>query len=211
MKRRRYRHEWEDLAFVDSDFIGGWGAFDSYDGPLEFDGLTPSKAHGMHDAERDTFTIVYATKDDDGTLPVCVPVKLLRQRCTYDKPDNAKAGRVYFEAPCCRRRVRKLALLPSGIRCGRCGSITYRSKRKSGIQRLIHKADLLAGRLECANWYSPPKERPKGMRRETFNRLADEHAALVQEAMRVVRPRIMRAVGRAGIAGQMMAALRYGM
>jgi hypothetical protein len=26
MARRKYKHEWNDLAFIDSDFIKGWGA-----------------------------------------------------------------------------------------------------------------------------------------------------------------------------------------
>jgi hypothetical protein len=207
-----YRHVWDDVAFIDSDFIGGWGAFRGYDGPLEFDNCTPSKAHAIHDCERDMFTVVYGLTDKAGGAlpPIFCAIALERRRCTYDKPDAERGGRVYFRAPCCNRRVRKLALLPQGVRCGRCGSITNRSKRKSGVQRLIHNADLLAGRLECPNWYTPPTERPKNMKRATFNRLADEHARLVAEAMRVIRPRLMRAAGR-GIVGQMSALLRYGM
>jgi hypothetical protein len=210
MALRRYRHEWSDLAFIDSDFIAGWGAFRGYDGPLEFDGCTPSKAHAVHDTDRDTFTVIYGLKGEgSAAAPVHCAIGLERQPCTYDKPGSS-GGRVYFRAPCCRRCVRKLALLPEGVRCARCGSITNTSKRKSGVQRLIHKADLIAGQLDCPNWFTPPKARPKGMRRETFNRLAEEHARLVQQAMAIVRPRLARAARR-GVAAQMGALMRAGM
>lgn len=207
MARIKYRHVWEDLAYIDSDHMTGWGAFKGYQGSVDFEGFEPATAEMEHDEARDVIRIFYVTAK--GEL-VRQTIALQRRRCTYDKPDAVRGGRVYFTSPCCGRRVRKLALLACGMRCGPCGSITNRSKRKSGVQRLIHKADILAGRLDCPNWYTPPNERPKGMRRATFNRLADEHARLVEDAMRVIRPRLMRAAGR-GIVGQMSALLRYGM
>jgi hypothetical protein len=207
MARPKYRHVWEDLAYIDSDHMTGWDAFKGYQGTLTFDGFDPDTAEMEHDEARDVIRLFYVAPK--GEL-VRQTIALERRRCTYDKPDAAKGGRVYFISPCCGRRIRKLALLPQGPRCARCGSITNRSKRKSGVQRLIHKADLLAGRLDCPNWYTPPNERPKGMRRATFNRLADEHAQIVTEAMRIIRPRLMRA-SRHGFVGQMSALLRYGM
>ncbi len=207
MVRRKYQYEWEELAYIDSDFIAGWGAFKGYNGPLEFDGHEPEKAQMEHDEERDVVRIFYATKN--GAL-IQQTIALERRRCTYDKPDAKQGGRVYFTSPCCQRRVRKLAILQQGVRCARCGSITNTSKRKSGAQRLIRRADVIAGRLGCKHWFAPPTERPKGMKRETFNRLADEHAQLVEQAMRVIRPRLARASVR-GTAAQFGAMLRYGM
>ena len=120
------------------------------------------------------------------------------------------AGESTFRAPCCGKRVRKLALLPEGVLCGGCGSIQSASRRKSGLQRLIHKADILAGRLGCKTWYAPPTERPKGMRRDTFYRLVDQQAELVRRANVIIQPRLARA-RRRGQAAYWGAMLRAGM
>lgn len=208
MGARKYRHEWSDLASIDSDFIKGWGAFDGYRGPLDLEGFEPSKAEMEHDEERDVIRIFYVTQA--GEL-IRETVSLERAACHYDKPDSPRGGRVYFRAPCCGQRVRKLAFLQQGVRCARCGSITSSSRRKSGVQRTIHKADLIAGRLGCKTWYEPPTERPKGMRRETFNRLADEHARLVEQAMAVIKPKLAQASARGGVVAEIGALIRYGM
>jgi len=205
MTWRRYEHTWESLAFIEADFMNRWGAFAGYAGSIEFDGFEPAAAEMEHEAERDAVRLFYV--NGAGAI-VRATICLERTRCTYDKPDAR--GRVYFRAPCCGRRVRKLALLPHAVQCGACGLITHASRRKSGAQRLIHKASALADRLECPNWFTAPAARPKHMRRETFNRLADEHARLVTEAMALIGPRLARACER-GMAARMGALLRYGM
>ena len=204
MVRRRYRHEWESLAFIDADFIGGWGAFDGYSGPMEFDGLEPSEADCQHDRERDVFSVFYSGQADG--KPALRRANIILERL----PQTLGGARVHFRAPCCGRRIRKLALLPEGVVCGRCGSITHRSRRKSGLQRLIHKADMLAGQLGCETWFSSPKERPKHMRRERFMRLAEQHAELVRQANVMLGPRLARAARR-GVAAHWGVMLRAGM
>lgn len=219
MARRRHRLVWEDQASISADYLQtSWRLFDPdhrlswKDSPttIQPDGwdIQDIKAtEALYDRERDTLTLIYSGHDGDPDTPRLrtTVVRLERQACQYG------GHRFLFAAPCCGRRVRKLALLPRGVLCGQCGSLTYRSKRKSGVQRTIYRADLLAGRLGCPNWYTAPTERPRGMRRETFNRLADEHARLVRQAMSVIGPRLMRAAGRNGLVGQMTAVLRYGM
>ncbi|MGQ0533500.1 MAG: hypothetical protein ACT4OF_12540 [Caulobacteraceae bacterium] len=218
MARRRHRLLWEDQASISADYLQtSWRLFDpaerrDWNGSQtaiqpdgwDIQGITQTEA--LYDSERQTLTLVYSGHDGDPEKPALrtTVLKLQRQACQYG------GHRFLFVAPCCAKRVRKLALLPRGIACGQCGSLTYRSKRKSGVQRIIHKADVLAGRLDCASWYAPPTERPKGMRRETFNRLAEEHARLVQKAMAIVRPRIARAAAR-GVAAHLAAMMRAGM
>lgn len=69
---------------------------------------------------------------------------------------------------------------------------------------------MLAGRLGCETWYSTSKERPKGMHRRTFEALATRHAEAVQEAMRVIGPRLARAQAR-GPGAYLGALIRAGM
>jgi hypothetical protein len=208
MPARKYHHTWDDLAYIDTAHMQRWGAFEGYSGPLTFEGFDPEKAEWEHDVSRDRGVIVWVSRTRE---LVRATVGLERFPCPYDRPDATRGGRVYFQAPCCGRRVRKLALLPQGVRCGLCGSITSGSKRKSGVQLIIYRAEQLAMRLECANWYSAPVKRPLHMRRETFNELANEHAAVVARAMAIIQPRLVRAAGRSGMLGQMCAVLRYGL
>jgi hypothetical protein len=69
---------------------------------------------------------------------------------------------------------------------------------------------MLACEFGCKNWYTGPTERPKGMRRDTFDKKTEEHALLVDRAMRLIRPRIARA-DRRGQVDQLGAMLRAGM
>lgn len=204
MARRKYRHTWDEVPWMDCDWMNGWddgGAFNGYSGELSTSGELIT-AHGEHDRERDVFSVFYVPKGRDA--PVRANVRLER------RPQARGGSRVYFLAPCCRRSVRKLALLPDGVVCGDCGSIQQPVRRKGRTQRLIHKADMLAGRLGCKTWYSEPTERPKGMHRETFLRLAEEHAEAVRAAMAVVGPRLRRAAARGQMA-YLGALLRAGM
>lgn len=199
MARRKYRHEWEKLAALDADHMAAWGAFKGYRGPVQFAGLDPCLAGVEHDAERGCLRVFY-TMASGALVQERIPLQQL--------PCNYGGARLYFTAPCCGARARKLALLPEGVRCARCGSITQAAKRKSPLQRLIHKADVLAGRLGCESWHAPPRARPKNMHATTFNRLSDEHARAVRAALDALRPSLARASDRGAAAclGVMMRA-----
>lgn len=205
MARRKYRYTWSDVPYIECDWINGWpdgGAFNGYSGKLETSGSL-LQAHAEHDKARDVFSVFYVSEDADAPTRANI---LLERR-----PQARGGARVYFIAPCCGRSVRKLALLPYGVACGRCGSITQEAQRKGRIQRMIHKADMLAGRLGCDTWHSEPKKRPHGMHRETFVRLCEQHAAAVQAAYRVIGPRIARATASRGAVGQFTAMVKWGL
>ncbi len=203
MPRRRYRHTWDEVSWQDTDWMHrGWesSAFDGWSGEMETSGVT-LKAHGEHDTLRDVFSVFYVV---EGHQPTRATIKLERR-------PQAKGGtRIYFIAPCCGRSVRKLAFMAHGAICGGCGSITQPTRRKGKTQRLIHRADMLACKLGCDNWFSEPKERPKGMHRKTFEDLAQRHAEAVRDAMRVIGPRLARAQAR-GPAAYIGALVRAGM
>lgn len=164
---------------MDCDWMGGWedgGAFQGFAGELETSG-TLLTTDAEHDRERDVFSVFYLPKET---------AKPIRANIKLDRRPQARGGsRVYFLAPCCGVSVRKLALLPTGVMCGRCGSITQEARRKGRIQPLIHRADMLAGRLGCDTWFSEPRERPKGMHRQTFIRLAEKHSKAARPSLEV--------------------------
>jgi hypothetical protein len=217
-KRRRYRYTWDQVPWMDCDWISrpGWGddedaprkgggAFDGYSGEMGTSGVEIT-AHVEHDKERDVFGLYYTPAGRNAANPVRAKVQIER------RPQARGGARVYFRCPCCRRSVRKLALLENGVMCAHlgCGSIQQPSRRKGVTQRLVNKADMLAGRIGCGAWYEPPKERPKGMHRKTFEALATRHAAAVRDAMRVIGPRLARAQAR-GAAAYIGALVRAGM
>ena len=63
MARRRYRCSWDDIAWLDANYMAGWGAFDGgRRQTIDFDddGL-PKLAFEMED-DRDAFTVFYQWK-----------------------------------------------------------------------------------------------------------------------------------------------------
>jgi hypothetical protein len=106
--------------------------------------------------------------------------------------------------------VRQVALLPEGGRCGRCGSVTWDSHRKGKLQRLVHRAGQLAARLELDDWFETPTRRPKKMRRDTFERLADRHAEVVSRAHAKAAHRLRKATEK-GPEALLLARLRAGL
>lgn len=214
MARRRYRCTWDDVPWMDCDWIGapGWaddedaprkgrGAFAGFRGEMKTSGVEIT-ANVEHDQERDIFELVYVPASETA---------LTKCKVHLERRPQAKGGaRVYFVAPCCGRSVRKLALLKGLCGCARCASIQQPSRRKGRTQRLIAKAEALAWRLGCETWFSQPKERPKGMHRSTFEDLAQRHAIAVRDAMAVIGPRLSRAQSR-GLGSYMGALARAGM
>ncbi|HYD86765.1 MAG TPA: hypothetical protein VEA80_04775 [Vitreimonas sp.] len=201
MRNRIYSHTWADVAFLDADHIARWGAFDGYRGPVAFEGLNPRKADLEHDKASDALRVFYTC---DGERVLREAIKLERDPCRYG------GERVCFRAPCCGRRTRKLAFLEQGVRCARCGSITTAPRRGGKIERAIIKAETLARRLGCAHWRGPITRRPPYMKRATFDRLADAHAAAVARADLAIAPQMEKAAAR-GPAAQLNVLLRAGL
>src|SRR5690349_8810176 len=101
--------------------------------------------------EGDCFRAFYEWTPRQGEpFAVRSTVRIHRRPCRFG------GSRVYFIAPCCGRRVLRLAALASGLTCGTCGRITWSSRREQRLQRLIRKARKLAIPLELAGWRDTP-------------------------------------------------------
>ena len=186
-KRRKYHHRWDDVSVLDADHIASWGAYEP--GALELVGFdddkpVPSLTYELQESG-DRFRAFYEYKPRDGSdcFPVRSTVYLERRACRFG------GHRVYFIAPCCTRRVLRLAALSSGLKCGECGRLTYDTKRKSPAARQVRRANSLAFRLECEDWFKPPPKRPRYMHRRTFNRLNAQHKDAVTSAVARMGPR----------------------
>jgi len=115
---------------------------------------------------------------DNESYPVRSTVYLERRPCRFG------GTRAFFIAPCCCRRVLRLAAMAGGMTCGDCGRLTYATKLKDPAARKVRRANVLAGRLECEDWFKPPERRPPPhMHRRTFERLAAKHQQVVREAV----------------------------
>ena len=134
-KTRKYHHRWDDVSVLDADHIASWGAYEP--GALELVGFdddkpVPSLTYELQESG-DRFRAFYEYKPRDGGdgFPVRSTVYLERRPCRFG------GHRVYFIAPCCTRRVLRLAALSSGLKCGDCGKLTYDTKRKSPAARQV--------------------------------------------------------------------------
>jgi hypothetical protein len=83
-------------------------------------------------------------------------------------------------------------VLPDGLRCGRCGRVTWDSRREQPLQRLIRKANRRAVALGCDSWREVPYKRPPHMRVERFERLRREHTKLATEINRQIAVRLSK-------------------
>ena len=190
MARRRYRCSWDDIAWLDANYMAGWGAFDGgRRQTIDFDddGL-PKLAFEMED-DRDAFTVFYqwkqTSKADNGD-PIRSRVFLDRRPCRFG------GRRAFFICPSCGRRALRLAVFPEGLRCGPCGRVTWKSRREQPLQRLIRRANKIALKLDCDNWMEQPIARPPHMRLDTFERLKSERAPLVAQINQRIGIRLAR-------------------
>jgi len=80
-----------------------------------------------------------------------------------------------FYCPGCRRQVADLYLQGAYFRCRKCCGLNYRSQRMTRVDRGLEKASRIRKRLGGTGEYADPEpERPKGMRRKTYERLIEE-------------------------------------
>ena len=117
MPARRYRCTWDDIAWLNCDYIAGWGALESgRQETIDFhDDALPKLAMGM-DPDGAAFRATYQWNTiggrEEGAF-IHSRVCLERRLCRFG------GSRAYFICPCCLRRVLRLAVLPEGLRCGR--------------------------------------------------------------------------------------------
>jgi hypothetical protein len=190
MPTRRYRYTWDEIGSLDCDYMAGWGAFEpNQRQTIDFDDDDlPVLAFRM-DSAGDSFSVAYQLnrRDDkhDGEF-VQTTIYLQRRPCRFG------GTRVHFICPCCGRTKRRLAVLPEGLRCGRCGRVTWDSRREQPLHRLIRKANSRAIALGCNSWEEVPQRRPAHMRVERFERLRREHAKLVTDINRQIAIRLSK-------------------
>jgi hypothetical protein len=200
MTARTYQATWDDVAALDADHIASWGALAGYAGPIEFDNGEPAIIHVEHDQERDTFSAFYVWKGERDA-PIRCTVTVERRPCRFG------GARAYFRCPRCARATLRLAVLKIGLLCGRCGRITWKSRRLGETGRLVRRADKLAGKLGLDTVLSTPK-RPTGMRLETYARIVADLAPLQGE---IGRRLTLRAARSRTPFGHMIAATRWGL
>lgn len=179
MRRRKYRHTWETLSILHTDDLGRW-ALAGYAGPIEFKTGPVPLARIEHDAEADTLRIFYSPAL--GAPPQQDSASIVRRHLLR----NGAPPRPMFVAPCCGGVTKRLALLPDGLRCGKCGSITHQCTRDSKALVAMRSAKAIAEQLGCAAWWQEPMRRPLGMRYKTFARLKARHACYVEKARALI-------------------------
>lgn len=206
MAARRYRHTWEEIAALDCDCIASWGALDPDSShTIDFDDDTLPRLAFKMAGDGNSFSATYQMPTSPRGQPADFThtrVELVRRPCRFG------GTRAYFICPCCGRTTLRLAVLQEGLRCGRCGRVTWGSRRQRPLQRLMRKADKIGCRLGCDSWQDVPINKPAHMHMATFETLKAERAKLVAEINCEISRRLVRTRG--GLLGQMGALVKLG-
>lgn len=177
MAGRRYRYTWDHINALSADYMARWGAFvRGCEANVGFDDEDEALfiSFRMH-GDRDSFTVRYAACRVRGTTcgtDVELEVRVERRPCRFG------GHRVFFVCPWCRCTTLRLAVLPEGLRCRHCGSVTWGSRREHAPQRLIRRANNVAAKLQLCEWSDHPTDRPPHMRTAKFELLKVERAML---------------------------------
>ncbi len=113
-------------------------------------------------------------------------------------PCNYGGKRPWFLCPECGRRVAVLYAQGRSLSCRRCCNLNYPCQRQDEANRLLSKVQKIRGRLGADTDCSAPiPEKPRGMHRKTFIRLASQ----AEETNNRV---LMSIAGSLGILGQVV-------
>ena len=137
MPNLKYRCSWDNVAALNADYIASWGAFEvGRLATLEFDGSHLPTKTMVFEMQRsgDHFRAFYEWKPHNKD-PITVRSEVYLEK----RPCRFGGVRTYFIAPCCRRRVLRLAALDHGLMCARCGGVTWASRREQPVHRAIRK------------------------------------------------------------------------
>jgi hypothetical protein len=176
----RYRYTWDQINALNADYMArrgvlepgceAWIGFDDADEDL--------RIHFRMDRERDMFSVRYGACGIRNEVRATV---IDQQIHIERRPCRLGGHRVYFRCPSCSRSTLKLAVLPEGLRCRECGSITWGSRRERTPQRMIRRASKVASLLQSGDWNDAPATRPPYMRLAVYEALKTERASLAEQ------------------------------
>ena len=144
-------------------------------------GGEPSGSIGVYVESPTVLLLRYTATINDERRDVCERVSLTYRACTFG------GSRPWFNCPRCSRRVAVLYMRSGRFACRHCQRVAYSSQSDDTLDRMWRKQAKLEARLDD-DW-----QRPKGMRRHTYERLVDRleeceerrDAAFCETAMRL--------------------------
>jgi hypothetical protein len=141
----------------------------------------------VHVHAPDVLTLRYTITQNDVARDVVERVTLARTACPYG------GKRPWFNCTRCARQVAVLYLRRGYFACRHCQRVAYSSQSDGVLDRMLRKQAKIEARLDD-DW-----RRPKGMRRQTYERLLDtlEDCAARRDAAFIVAAQ--RLLGRAGL------------
>lgn len=180
MPARRYLYTWDQINSLNADYMARRGAFQpGCEAWVGFGGSAEDlRIQYRMDLERQVFSVRYSAcriRHEMREASVEQWVSVERRPCRLG------GHRVYFRCPQCSCSTLNLAVLPEGLRCASCGSITWASRRERAPQRLIRRANKVARVLRSGNWDDEPEVRPPYMRIAVFHALKTERAKLAEQ------------------------------
>jgi hypothetical protein len=117
--------------------------------------------------EHSHLTLRYTTTQNGQNRNVVQPVALQYTPCHFGKP------RPWLACPHCYQRVAILYLRWDVFRCRTCQRATYASQSETPLRQLWRKQRKIEAKLTGEDW-----QRPKGMHRSTYAKLANEVCAV---------------------------------
>jgi hypothetical protein len=180
MPARRYRYTWDQINTLNADYMARHGVFQhGCEAWIGFDDADEDlRIHFRMNPEREVFSVSYRAcrirnEVREASVDQWIDIE--------HRPCRLGGHRVHFRCPLCSRSTLKLAVLPEGLRCRSCGSITWGSRRERAPQRLIRRANKVAGVLKSGDWSNEPTVRPAYMRIAVFHALKTERARLAEQ------------------------------
>ncbi len=159
--RPAYRAKAEQLRRID---VRQWAAHGYLRGACSFSwswhrGEEHTGTIGVYVQGPDALTLRYTVTTDGVARDVVEKLGIVSTPCSYG------GARQWFMCPCCARRVVLLYMRGQTFACRHCKRVAYSSQSEDAIDRTWRKQAKVEAKL-VGNW-----QRPKGMRRATFDRL----------------------------------------
>jgi hypothetical protein len=145
--------------------------------------------------ELDAVVLQYAIRRDDVAEEMDERVALQHQ------PRHYGGTEAYFRCPSCDRRCSKLYLLGSRFRCRHCTGLAYRSQSLEPEDRLARTHNRYRRKIDPAAvhlHFGELPDRPKGMHRATYDRLAERALAALEAREAILDEQIVRMLVRMG-------------